>query len=73
MMAILEKVNPNAFKWDVLWAAIAAIAAVSALLWAVLEHVGRRKAEKILDEIKRRGDAPFLTVSDTRFVWPNLC
>ena len=64
MLAILEKVNPSAVKWDVVWAAIAAIAAVLALLWAIWEHAGRRKAERKLDEIKRRGDAPFLSVSD---------
>ncbi len=58
MIAVLDNTKTNDINWE-------AIIALAALLWAICEHIARRKAERKLDEIKRRGDAPFLSVSDT--------
>jgi hypothetical protein len=62
-VAVVDYVNPDRVNWP----AIAALGAVVAVLWAIWEHYGRKRAEKKLAEIKRRGDAPFLRVSDAIF------
>jgi hypothetical protein len=54
-------------NWEIFWIAIGSIAALATLAWAIWEHSARKRSDKELAEIKNRGDAPFLTISDANF------
>jgi hypothetical protein len=51
--------------WECFWTAFSAVVAVLAFFWAVLERISRMRTDKKLDEIKRRGDAPFFCVCES--------
>ena len=54
-------------NWEIFWVAIESIATLGLFVWAILERRARKRADNELQEIKRRGDAPFLTVSNANF------
>ena len=54
-------------NWEIFWGAVESIATFGLFVWAILERRARKRADNELEEIKRRGDAPFLTVSNANF------
>jgi hypothetical protein len=63
-LATVATVNTDK-NWELIWTAFSAIVAVLALAWAILERLSKMRTDKKLEEIKRRGDAPFLRVCDS--------
>lgn len=54
-------------NWQLFWVAIGSVATLGLFVWAVFERCTRKRLDNELQEIKRRGDAPFLTVSNANF------